>query len=134
MRELQNVIERAMILEDGDLITPAALPSNLLQRTHPAEEAGPPPAQTTAVQPSLQVVSPIEIEETEEPINLEEPIDLRAGGWSPSVSSPSSSGIQVLDIGPLQPGQERVLEVPVSVTVNGRSVRLNLRVTVRLDR
>jgi DNA-binding NtrC family response regulator len=41
VRELQNVIERAMILEDGDLITPAALPSNLLQRTHPEEETGP---------------------------------------------------------------------------------------------
>ncbi len=108
------------------------LGEDLLQELE--EEAGPPPAQTTAVQPSLQVVSPIEIEETEAPINLEEPINLGAGGWSPSVSSHSSSGIQVLDIGPLQPGQERVLEVPVSVTVNGRSVRLNLRVTVRLDR
>ena len=30
-----------MILEEGDLITPATLPSNLLQRTHPAEKAGP---------------------------------------------------------------------------------------------
>ncbi len=41
VRELQNVIERAMILEEGDLITPATLPSNLLQRTHPAEKAEP---------------------------------------------------------------------------------------------
>ncbi len=41
MRELQNVLELAMILEDGDLITPAALPSNLLQHTHPSEKAGP---------------------------------------------------------------------------------------------
>lgn len=41
VRELQNVLERAMILEDGDLITPAALPSNLLQLTHPSEKAGP---------------------------------------------------------------------------------------------
>ncbi len=41
VRELQNVIERAMILEEGDLITPATLPSNLLQETHPKEESGP---------------------------------------------------------------------------------------------
>ncbi|MCH7885022.1 MAG: sigma-54-dependent Fis family transcriptional regulator [Planctomycetes bacterium] len=41
VRELQNVIERAIILEDGNLITSAVLPSNLLQGTHPKEEAGP---------------------------------------------------------------------------------------------
>ncbi len=41
IRELQNVIERAMILEDGDLITPAVLPSNLLRNTHPDKRAGP---------------------------------------------------------------------------------------------
>ncbi len=40
VRELQNVIERAMILEDGDLIVPAALPSNLMQDTHPAGVTG----------------------------------------------------------------------------------------------
>lgn len=40
VRELQNVIERAMILEDGDLIMPAALPSNLMRDTHPTGVAG----------------------------------------------------------------------------------------------
>ncbi len=41
VRELQNVIERAMILEDGDLITSAALPSSLLERTHLDRAVGP---------------------------------------------------------------------------------------------
>ncbi|MCH7705348.1 MAG: hypothetical protein IIB61_09555 [Planctomycetes bacterium] len=41
MRKLQNVIERAMILEDNDRITSASLPSNLVEETHPAETIGP---------------------------------------------------------------------------------------------
>ena len=41
VRELQNVIERAMILEDGDLITSTALPSSLLERTHSDRVVGP---------------------------------------------------------------------------------------------
>ncbi len=41
VRELQNVIERAMILQDGDLITPSALPSSLLERPHPDRVVGP---------------------------------------------------------------------------------------------
>ena len=41
VRELQNVIERAMILEENDLITPASLPANLVAQTHPAETIGP---------------------------------------------------------------------------------------------
>ncbi len=41
VRELQNVIERAMILEETDLITPVSFPSNLVEQTHPAETVGP---------------------------------------------------------------------------------------------
>ncbi len=41
VRELQNVIERAMILEDSDLITAAALPSNLAREPHPTEAVSP---------------------------------------------------------------------------------------------
>ncbi len=37
VRELQNVIERAMILEDGDLITCEALPPDLARSPHPTE-------------------------------------------------------------------------------------------------
>ncbi len=41
VRELQNVIERAMILEENDLITPASFPSNLVKHTQPGEAVGP---------------------------------------------------------------------------------------------
>jgi DNA-binding NtrC family response regulator len=41
VRELQNAIERAMILEDGDLITSTSLPTNLLERTHTDISVGP---------------------------------------------------------------------------------------------
>lgn len=41
VRELRNVIERAMILEDGDLISPASLPSTLLERTRSADLPAP---------------------------------------------------------------------------------------------
>ena len=41
VRELQNVLERAMILEDTDVITSPSLPSNLVEQTHPAETIGP---------------------------------------------------------------------------------------------
>jgi len=40
VRELQNVLERAMILEDDDLITSPSLPSNLVEQTHLAETIG----------------------------------------------------------------------------------------------
>jgi len=41
VRELQNVIERAMILQDGDLITTASLPSRMLERKHLGAAIGP---------------------------------------------------------------------------------------------
>ena len=60
----------------------------------------------------------------------EEPIDLD-GGWEPPAAS---SGVSAVNIGPLAPGQERTIEVPLTATVDGRPVRLSLRVTVRLPR
>lgn len=41
VRELKNVIERAMILEDGELITPASLPSTLAEKTRACDLPGP---------------------------------------------------------------------------------------------
>ncbi len=41
VRELQNVIERAMILEDGDVITSAGLPPNLFPSIDHAKVTGP---------------------------------------------------------------------------------------------
>ena len=40
VRELRNVIERAVMFTQGDLITPDVLPSHLMEATHPAETTG----------------------------------------------------------------------------------------------
>jgi signal recognition particle receptor subunit beta len=66
--------------------------------------------------------------DSEEPIDLDEPIDLE-GNWEPAPSDGSS-----IDIGSIGPGQERTIELPVTATVDGRPVRLSLKVTVRLSR
>ena len=68
--------------------------------------------------------------EPEDPIDLDEPIDLD-GNWRQPGSSDAGSAI---DLGPLTPGQERSIDLPVTATVDGRSVRLSLKVTVRLSR
>jgi len=68
--------------------------------------------------------------EAEDPIDLDEPIDLD-GGWEPPAAP---TGVSPVNIGPLAPGQERTIEVPLTATVDGRPVRLSLRVTVRLPR
>ena len=40
VRELRNVIERAVMFTEGDLITPDVLPTHLMEATHPAETTG----------------------------------------------------------------------------------------------
>ncbi|MFQ5876119.1 MAG: hypothetical protein ACE5JH_00275 [Acidobacteriota bacterium] len=71
----------------------------------------------------------------EQPIDLDEPIDLDGDGWdaaSPAAGEPREPA--VIDIGPVSPGRDGVIEVPVSATVEGRPVRLTLRVSVRVAR
>ncbi len=66
----------------------------------------------------------------EDPVDLDEPIDLE-GGWEPPAPATGASPVH---IGPLAPGQERTIEVPLTASVDGRPVRLSLRVTVKLPR
>ena len=66
----------------------------------------------------------------DDPIDLDEPLDLD-GNWEQSASVDAGSSI---DIGPITPGQERTIDLPVTATVDGRPVRLSLKVTVRLSR
>ena len=40
VRELRNVIERAVMFTEGDLVTPDVLPTHLMEATHPAETTG----------------------------------------------------------------------------------------------
>src|SRR5258706_269194 len=65
----------------------------------------------------------------EEPLDLEEPIDLEEG-WDPLPESPGGPSI---DVGALSLGEERTIDVPVAATVDGRTVRLTLKVTIRLS-
>jgi mutual gliding-motility protein MglA len=64
----------------------------------------------------------------EDPIDLDEPIDLD-DPWDGGASAGST-----IDLGSMAPGQERTIEIPVAATLNGRPVRLNLKVTLRLTR
>ncbi len=125
--ELEEEIDLPAL--DGPVDGSINLGEDLLQELE--EEIG---QEAPAGAPALRVVSPIEVEASEEPIELDEPIEAGPPDWAGAAGAAASGGAQVLEIGPIHPGQDRVLEVPVSATVDGRPVRLNLRVTVRLDR
>jgi signal recognition particle receptor subunit beta len=89
-------------------------------------------APRTSAAPLRQVPSPGD-REAEDPIDLEAPLDLDED-WDPSGGAGAVSVASGhIDIGPLTPGQEREIDLPVTATVDGRPVRLSLRVTVRLS-
>jgi hypothetical protein len=73
--------------------------------------------------------------EAEEPIDLEEPLDLDED-WDPAGGAVAAVSVAngLIDIGSLTPGQEREIDLPVTATVDGKPVRMSLRVTVRLSR
>ena len=84
------------------------------------------PSRPLAPSPQLRAVSPrVEFEEA---MDLDEPIDLD-GSWE----TPAPAGSSI-DIGSIGPGQEKTIELPVTASVDGRPVRLSLKVTVRLSR
>jgi hypothetical protein len=63
------------------------------------------------------------------PLDIEDPIDL---GDALDEPVGSSSG-DALQIGPIRPGEERELEVPVRIDLDGRKVLIQLRLKVRLS-
>ena len=112
---------------DGDSVD---LGSDLLQEL----EEEPMPVAARADRPAPRSPSPLRVvgepSLAEEPLDLDEPIDLDEG-WDPAPAPAEGSAIHV---GILVPGQERTIDVPVQATVEGRTVRLNLKVTIRLSR
>ena len=71
----------------------------------------------------------------EDLIDLDAPFDLEE--WdaeAPAAPGAAAAAQAPIDIGALAPGEERVVEIPVTASVGGRSMRLSLRVTVRLSR
>ena len=99
-----------------------AAPRGVERRSGPARPVSPP----------LRAVPPRLSAEAEEPLDLDEPIEL-GDAWEPQGAEPAGSP-EVLDLGVVTPGEERTLELPVTARVDGRSVRLKLRVTLRLNR
>jgi len=81
-----------------------------------------------ATSPPLRAVPPPVRTAVDGALDLDEPIDLEED-WR---SAPGGGG--AIDIGVLVPGQDRTIDLPVSATVNGRPIRLTLKVTVRLSR
>jgi hypothetical protein len=112
---------------DGDSVD---LGSDLLQELEEepmpmAAHAGRPAPRSPS---SLRVVGEPSLAEA--PLDLDEPIDLDEG-WDPAPAPADGAAIHV---GALVPGQERTIDVPVQATIEGRTVRLNLKVTIRLSR
>jgi hypothetical protein len=93
------------------------------------ELEGEPPEPPVPVAPSRGGAARRPAVVEEEPLDLDEPIDL-----GEAVAVPVVAAGGVIDLGRVAPGQERILEIPVNATIDGRPVRLNLRVTVRLSR
>ena len=112
---------------DGDSVD---LGSDLLQEL----EEEPMPVAARAGRPAPRSPSPLRVvgepSLAEEPLDLDEPIDLDEG-WDPA---PAPGEGDAIHVGVLVPGQERTIDVPVRATVEGRTVLLHLKVTIRLSR
>jgi hypothetical protein len=61
-------------------------------------------------------------------LDIEDPIDLGDALDEPA-GTPSTGALQV---GPIRPGEEREIEVPVRIDLDGRKVLIHLRLKVRL--
>lgn len=62
IRELENVIERAFIVENGDLILPSSLPDNVLKSAQASDAAAPNSGVPFAQSASQQSASPMDFE------------------------------------------------------------------------
>jgi mutual gliding-motility protein MglA len=127
--DLDSAEEPAGDLGDDLLVELEEEPAPLAQRSRGSEGAG---ARIAAQRGSVRPASPDPEGETE-PIDLDDPIDLEEAWETPGESVTSASN-DPIDIGTLTPGQDRTIDLPVAATVNGRPVRLSLKVTVRLSR
>jgi hypothetical protein len=70
----------------------------------------------------------------DDPIDLEEALGLEEPWEASGPERPETTDPETIDLGALSPGQDRAIDLPVTATINGRQVRLSLKVTVRLSR
>ena len=64
-----------------------------------------------------------------DPLDIEDPIDLGDALDEPATAAHAA---EALEIGPIRPGEEREIEVPVRIDLDGRKVLIQLRLNVRL--
>jgi signal recognition particle receptor subunit beta len=64
-----------------------------------------------------------------DPLDIEDPIDLGDALDEPPAVSPDTDSVQ---LGPIRPGEEREVEVPVRIDLDGRKVLIQVRLKVRL--
>ncbi|HKQ97370.1 MAG TPA: hypothetical protein VJV75_05815, partial [Candidatus Polarisedimenticolia bacterium] len=83
------------------------------------------PSATRAVSAATAIAFDPETLEEDDPIDLDDPLE------SPA---PAATVAVPIAIGPLAAGEEREIEVPVRVDLEGRTLQLHLRLKVRLSR
>ncbi len=94
--------------------------------------AQPAPAQQAPAPPQASLRAVPQPSAAAEPIDVDEPIDL---GVSNAPGEAQVSGNpQEISVGPLAPGEVQRIEVPVSVTIDGRIIVLQLNIEIRLPR
>jgi signal recognition particle receptor subunit beta len=101
-----------------------------------AERPGPAADRRGAAAPLRAVAAAVRVETppADDPIDLDEPLELDEPWDAAGGGRPGPAPAEAIDLGTLAPGQDRAIDLPVTATINGRPVRLNLKVTVRLSR
>lgn len=113
------------LLQELEEESPPAAPRPMPARGAVRAAARPPAVRATPLRGSAEI---------EEMIDLDEPIDLEEGLDQALGSGAAEPDTSPINLGVLVPGQDRAVDVPVTATVNGKPVRLTLKVTIRLAR
>ncbi len=96
-----------------------------------ARPGGARPVISRPAAPPLRAVRAQASAVSEDPVDLDDPIDLEEP-WEPPAAPPTRPGGAPAQIGSLTPGQDRTIDLPVELKIEGRAVRINVRITVRL--
>ena len=108
-------------IEDEPMPTPVRRPSLREPPSRPSLQPVPSPGPRAVTMSGSLAVE-------EDPIELDEPIDL---------DSPLEEDVpiaaQPLSAGPLRPGQERDIEVPLRVDIDGRTLTIQVKLKIRLS-
>jgi len=94
---------------------------------HPSALRGAPPRPAAAARASMQSPAAAlddDILDGDDPIDLDDPLAIAA-------ETPSVAG--TLAIGPLAPGEEQEIELPVRIELGGRTLQIQMRLKVRLS-